>query len=78
MLRANWYGFSVELVGKTKAENIRATYFGGGDHSCLQRMLVTWYDSSTDHRWEVIIEALKEMDANRVIKSIESQFLKKK
>ena len=77
-IRTKWYNFAVDLVGKAKTEIIRATYFGGGDHSCLQRMLVTWYDSSTDHRWKVIVDALKEMDESRVIESIENHCQKKK
>ena len=77
-LRTSWYNFAVELVGKSKTEIIRATHFGGGDHSCLQRMLVTWYDSSIDHSWQVIVDALKEMDESCVVKSIESNCLKEK
>ena len=77
-LRTSWYNFAVELVGKSKTEIIRATHFGGGDHSCLERMLVTWYDSSIDHSWQVIVDALKEMDESRVVESIESNCLKKK
>ena len=78
--RTSWYNFAVKLVGKPKAEIIRTTYFGGGHHSCLQRMLVTWYDSSTDHSWQVIVNALKELDniPASVIKSIKDHCLKKK
>ena len=73
ILRTSWYNFAVELVGKTNTEIIRSTHYGGGDHSCLQRMLVTWYDSSTEHSWPMIIVALRDMDESRVIEYIESQ-----
>ena len=75
-LRTSWYNFAVDLVGMRKAEDIRTTHFGGGSHSCLQRMLVTWYDYSTnDHSWQMIIDALTEMDQFRVIESIEEDIL---
>lgn len=61
----------MELVGKNTAENIKATYFGGGCHSCLQRVLVTWYDSTAEHGWQMIVDALNEMKEVRVIESIE-------
>ena len=71
LLRTSWYSFGLELVDKNTVEIIRATYFGGGSHSCLQRMLVTWYDSTPDHGWQMIVDALKEMEEIRVIESIE-------
>ena len=71
VLRTSWYNFAVELVGKNDAEIIRAKYFGGGNHSCLQRMLVAWYDATVDHSWQMIVDALKEMDEIQVIESIE-------
>ena len=77
-LLADWYNFAVELVGKTKADITSATYFGGGNHACLQKMLGTWYDSSTDRSWQVIIDALKDMDEFPVIESIKSHCLNKK
>ena len=76
-LRPNWYNFAVELVGKANTEVIRAKYFQGGNHACLQRMLINWYDSttSTDRSWQVIIDALTEMDEFPVIESIEKDCL---
>ena len=71
ILRTSWYNFAVELVGKSTADIISATYFGGGSHSCLQRMLSTWYDATVDHSWQMIVDALNEMDEIRVIESIE-------
>ena len=71
VLRTSWYNFAVELVGKNDAEIIRTTYFGGGNHSCLQRMLVAWYDSTADHSWQMIVDALQEMKEIRVIESVE-------
>ena len=71
ILRTSWYNFAVELVGKSTANIISATYFGGGTHSCLQRMLSTWYESTFDRSWQMIVEALEEMKKIRVIESIE-------
>ena len=71
ILRTSWCNFAVELVGKSNADIIRATYFGGGVHSCLQSMLSTWYESTVDHSWQMIVDALNEMDEVRVIESIE-------
>ena len=71
LLRTSWYNFAVELVDKSTADNIRATYFGGGTHSCLQRVLVTWYDSTAEHSWQMIVDALNEMKEVRLIESIE-------
>ena len=71
ILRTSWYNFAVELVGKSSADIISATHFGGGSHSCLQRMLATWYESTVNHSWQMIVDALKEMDETRVIESIE-------
>ena len=74
-LRAGWYNFAVELVGIIKADNIKADHFGGGCHSALQRMLVAWYNSTTDHSWQVIIDALTNMDELSVIEAIEKECL---
>ena len=74
-LRAGWYNFAVELVGKNDAEVIRADHFGGGCHSALQSMLVAWYDSTTDHSWQVIIDALTNMNQLSVIEAIENDCL---
>ena len=62
VLRTSWYNFAVELVGKNDAEIIRTTYFGGGNH---------WYDSTADHSWQMIVDALQEVKEIRVIESIE-------
>ena len=74
-LRTCWYNFAVELVGKSNADIIEKNYFGGGSHSCLQRVLMTWYDSTTNHSWQTIIDALRQMDETRVIESIENECL---
>ena len=76
-LRTSWYNFAVELVGKIKAEVTRTCHFGGGHHSCLHRMLTAWYDSTSDHSWKLIVNALKEMDQvpERVIEAIEKECL---
>ena len=74
-LRASWYNFSVDLVNKINTEVIRAKYFGGGCHSCLQRMLTVWYDSTTDHSWQMIIDALTDMEKISVVESIEKECL---
>ena len=71
----SWYNFAVELVGMNDAEKIRANHFGGGNHSCLQRMLLVWYDSTTDHSWQMIIDALTDMDKLSVVESIEKECL---
>ena len=75
ILRTSWYNFAVELVGAVEARVIKATHFGGGNHSCLQEMLVRWYDSTKDHSWQMIINALTEMNEFRVIESIEKHCL---
>ena len=75
ILRISWYNFAVELVGMSYTNTIRAKYFGGGRHACLQRVLVTWYDSTTDHSWQIIVDALKEMEQFRVIECIENECL---
>ena len=70
ILRTSWYNFAVELVDKSSADIIKATYFGGGTHSCLQDMLSTWYDSTVDRSWQMIVDALNEMKQIRVVESI--------
>ena len=77
ILRTQWHDFAVELVGMTDTEVIRAKFYGGGSHSCLQRMLATWYNSttSTDRRWQVIIDALTDMKKLPVVESIEKECL---
>ena len=72
-LHNDWYNFAIELVGKSNANNIEATHNGGGSHSCLQRVLVTWYDSTTNHSWQMIVDALRQMDETCVIESIEKE-----
>ena len=67
-LRTGWYNFAVELVGKSSAEVIRATHYRGGNHSCLQRMLVAWYDSTVDHSWQMIMDALEEIEGTEPVK----------
>ena len=74
-LCTDWYNFAVELVGKQKAGIIKYECSGGGCNECLQKMLTFWHDSSTDHSWEVITAALKEIEAVRVIETIEDEFL---
>ena len=68
-LRTCWYNFAVELVGKSNADIIKATH----SHSCLQRVLVTWYESTTNHSWQIIVDALTQMDETRVIESIKEE-----
>ena len=74
-LRVSWFNFAADLVSKINAEVIRAKYFGGGCHSCLQRMLLVWYNSNTDHSWEVIIDALTDMEKLSVVESIKKECL---
>ena len=74
LLRTNpgsWYKFAVELIGKIKTDIIKNDLSGGGNHLCLQRMLGIWYDSTVDHNWQTIIDALTEMDSFPLIESIE-------
>ena len=70
-----WYNFAVDLVGKQKADIIKGTCSGGGTHECLQNMLNVWHNSTTDHSWQTIINALTEIEAFRVIDSIEDECL---
>ena len=73
-LRTGWYNFAVELLGKNEAESIRSAHYGGGNHSCLQRMLVAWHNSTTGHSWQMIIDALKEIkEATFVIDDIKAE-----
>ena len=72
-LRTCWYNFAVELVGKSNADIIKATHYGGGSHSCLQTVLIIWYESTTNHSWQIIIDALRQMDETRVIESIKEE-----
>ena len=74
-LRTSWYNFAADLVGEAKARVIHARYYGGGTHSCLQRLLDVWYRSTIDHSWQMIIDALTEMDKFPVIESIEKYCL---
>ena len=80
ILRIDWENFAMELIGDTKTRIIKASHFMGGDHACLRELLSTWWDSTTeqDHSWQVIVDALKEIDKTKVIKDIEKDFLKKK
>ena len=74
-LRTHWYNFSVKLIGQNETEIIKTKYFGGGTHSCLQKMLVTWQQSTTDPDWQMIIDALEKMKEFSLIDSIESYCL---
>ena len=69
-LHNDWYNFAVELVGKNNAENIQCTHFGGGNRLALQRMLTLWYNSTIDYSWQMIIDALTDMEEACVIESI--------
>ena len=71
----DWYNFAVDLLDKQKADIIKATNAGGGIRECLQKMLHVWYDSTTDHNWQVITNALTEIEAYPVIDSIEDECL---
>ena len=75
VLRTSWYNFAVELVGKNSANFIKGTHYGDGSHSCLQRVLVTWYESTANHSWQIIVDALRQMDETHVIESIENECL---
>ena len=70
-----WYYFAVGLVGQQKANIIKGTCFGGGTHECLQKMLNVWHQSTTDHSWQTITNALTEIEEFRVIDSIEDECL---
>ena len=77
-LSTNWFNFAVELIDRNKIEIIRTAHFGGGDHACLERLLSTWWDTTIDHDWQTIVDALKKMNETRVIESIEEKCLRKK
>ena len=74
-LCVKWYGFAVDLVGQQQANIIKGTCSGGGAHQCLQDMLNVWHQSTTDHSWQTIINALTEIEEFRVIDSIEDECL---
>ena len=78
-LRINWYNFAVELVGKKEADHIRFTHCGGGCYVALQRTLTTWFESTTDHSWQTIVDVLEQMDdievTEFIIKSIKEECL---
>ena len=78
LLCIDWYNFAVDLIGKNKTEIIKAKYSGGGNHACLERLLSTWWNSTIDHSWQVIVNALKHIDETTVIENIEDKFLNKK
>ena len=40
-------------------------------------MLGLWFDSTPGHNWQMIIDALTEMDKTTVIETIEGQCLKR-
>ena len=69
----DWYEFAVELVGENDAKSIEAKHCGGGYHFALQEMLKAWYDSTVDHSWQMIIEALDGQKWIAVIESIEEE-----
>ena len=78
-LRINWYNFAVELVGKREADFIGFTHLGGGCYVALQKALTTWFESTTDHSWQMIVDVLEQMDDTEVtefiIKSIKEKCL---
>ena len=74
-LRTSWYNFSVELIGMNKTDDIKEKHYGGGSHSCLQRVLSTWLTSTPDHDWQIIIDALEELDEFSLIQAIENYCL---
>jgi len=63
-LCTNWYNFAVDLLGKSKADIIKSTYGRSGSHECLQKVLGLWFDSTPGHNWQMIIDALTEMEKN--------------
>ena len=75
ILRTRWYNFSVKLIGGNKTAIINAKHYGGGSHSCLQETLRTWWSHTTDHDWQVIIDALEKLEEFSLIESIENHFL---
>ena len=73
-LHGEWYSFAVELIGETNTAIIENTHYGGGNRSCLERMLIIWYNAG-GHNWQTIIDALTEMDEFAVIDNIEKECL---
>ena len=62
-------------MGEKNAEIIEHKYFGGnGSRWALQIMLQLWHDYARNRSWQMIIDALKEMDKPKVIKSIEKEY----
>lgn len=73
-LRSEWYGFATELVGKNEADAINRNHGGGGNKECLEKLLGIWYNSTINHSWAIIVDALDEMSADqRVIERIKSE-----
>ena len=50
---------------------------GGGNSSCLQKVLRLWFDSTSelDHNWQVITNVLEGMGEHCVIEAIEEECL---
>ena len=78
-LRNNWYDFAVKLVGTRDADLIKFTHCEGGYNLALQRTINIWYKSTTDHSWQMIVDALEQIDDTDVtifiIKSIKKECL---
>jgi len=73
-LRSEWYGFSIQLLGKNEADAIKCNLGGGGNKECLEKLLGIWYNSTITHNWVIIVDALDEMLADkRVIDRIKSK-----
>lgn len=71
-LRSNWYIMAVELVGNAEANAIQANHSGGGNKECLLKLLSKWWNTTTaaNRNWQVIVDALKEIEAIKVIEDI--------
>jgi len=73
-LRSDWYGFSTQLLDKNEADAIKRNLGGGGNKECLEKLLGTWYNSTINHSWQTIIDALNEIGGYQpVIEEITSQ-----
>ena len=73
-LRTNWHGFANKLLGPNEAEALKRTLEGGGNKECLETLLGKWYNTTVNHSWQMIVDALTEMpSAKKVLEKIKKE-----
>ena len=71
---SDWHSLGIYLDLKTHQLNTIERNHRGDDERCRTEMLAAWLDSTTTPAWEVIVEALGQMEQGRVADEIQRKY----